>query len=219
MRILSLLPSATEIVYALGLGDNLVGVSHECDYPPEVKTKPVISTSDLSSTLRSAEVHGVVNAHHHPTHSLYRIDEELLRQIDPEVILTQELCSVCAIPVAQVRESARILAGPRRIVSLEPNNLRQILDNILTVGEVTGQPDRARMVTRSLQERIDHVTASASRVTARPRVFCMEWMDPPMAGGHWVPEMIRLAGGIDGVGHEGAPSTVIPWGMVVDYAP
>ncbi len=219
MRILSLLPSATEIVYALGLGDNLVGVSHECDYPPEVRTKPVVSASDLSSTLGSAEIHGAVSAHRHPAHSLYRIDEQLLRQIDPEVILTQELCSVCAIPVAQVREAARILAGPCRIVSLEPNNLRQILDNILTVGEVTGREERARAVTLSLQERIAHVTAVASAVTSRPRVFCMEWMDPPMAGGHWVPEMIRLAGGTDGLGKEGAPSTVIRWEQVVEYDP
>ena len=219
MRILSLLPSATEIVYALGLGDNLVGVSHECDYPPEAKTKPVVSTSDLSSTLRSAEIHGAVSAHRHPTHSLYRIDEQLLQQIDPEVILTQELCTVCAIPVAQVRNAARILAGPCRIVSLEPNNLRQILDNILTVGEVTGQEERAHAVTLLLQERIDKVAAAASHVAERPRVCCMEWMDPPMAGGHWVPEMIRLAGGIDGLGHEGAPSTVIPWQQVVEFAP
>lgn len=219
MRILSLLPSATEIVYALGLGDNLVGVSHECDYPPEVKTKPVISTSYLSSTLCSAEIHGAVSAHRHPTHSLYGIDEQLLRQIDPEVILTQELCTVCAIPVAQVRKAARILAGPCRIVSLEPNNLRQILDNILTVAEVTGQEERGHAVTLLLQERIDKVAAAASRVAERPRVCCMEWMDPPMAGGHWVPEMIRLAGGIDGLGHEGVPSTVIPWQQVVEFAP
>ena len=97
MRILSLLPSATEIVYALGLGDHLVGVSHECDFPPEVRTKAVVSASDLSSTLRSADIHGAVSAHRHPAHSLYRIDQHLLREIDPEVILTQELCSVCAI--------------------------------------------------------------------------------------------------------------------------
>jgi iron complex transport system substrate-binding protein len=219
MRILSLLPSATEIVCALGLGDNLVGVSHECDYPPEVRTKPVVSTSDLSSTLRSAEIHGAVSAHRHPAHSLYRIDEQLLRRIDPEVVLTQELCTVCAIPVAQVREAARILAGPCRIVSLEPNNLRQILDNILTVGEVTGREERARAVMLALQERIDQVTAAAARVNSYPRVFCMEWMDPPMAGGHWVPEMIRLAGGTDGLGHEGAPSTVIAWERVVEYGP
>jgi len=219
MRILSLLPSATEIVYALGLGDSLVGVSHECDYPPEVKTKPVVSTSDLSSSLASAEIHGAVSGHRHPAHSLYRLDEQLLRQIDPEVILTQELCSVCAIPVEQVRESARILAGPCRIVSLEPNNLRQILDNIVTVGEVTGREKEARKVVHSLQDRIEHVAAATAHPASRPRVFCMEWMDPPMAGGHWVPEMIRLAGGTDGLGNEGAPSTVIPWERVVQYQP
>ena len=219
MRILSLLPSATEIVYALGLGDHLVGVSHECDFPPEVRTKAVVSASDLSSTLRSADIHGAVSAHRHPAHSLYRIDQHLLREIDPEVILTQELCSVCAIPVAQVREAVRILAGPCRIVSLEPNNLRQILDNILAVGEVTGSEERARAVIDSLQERIDRVAEAVSRVTSRPRVFCMEWLDPPMAGGHWVPEMVRLAGGTDGLGHDGAPSTVIPWEQVVEYGP
>src|SRR5580693_781147 len=188
MRILSLLPSATEIVYALGLGDDLVGVSHECDYPDQARTKPIVSTSILSAALRSEEIHSVVSEHHHSSHSLYSIDEQLLKQIDPDVILTQELCTVCAIPVAQVREAARILAGPRCVVSLEPNNLHQIVENILTVGDVTGQEERARAVAFALQERIDNVAATASRAASRPRVFCMEWMDPPMAGGHWVPE-------------------------------
>lgn len=219
MRILSLLPSATEIVYALGLGDDLVGISHECDYPPEVKTKPVVSASDLNSDLNSPAIHSAVNAHRHPAHSLYRLDERVLKEIDPEVILTQELCSVCAIPVKQVRQAARILAGPCRIVSLEPNNLRQILDNILTVGEVTGKEERARAVTLSLQERIDKVSAIAAHAASRPRVFCMEWIDPPMAGGHWVPEMIRLAGGTDELGNENAASIVISWERVVEYAP
>ena len=219
MRILSLLPSATEIVYALGLADDLVGVSHECDYPPEVKAKPVISTNDLNACINSAQIHNAVNTHRHPAHSLYRLDERLLREIDPEIILTQELCEVCAIPVAQVRQAARILAGPCRIVSLEPTNLRQILDNILAVGEVTGRDERARVVTQLLQRRIDQVAESTSNVASRPRVFCMEWMDPAMAGGHWIPEMIRLAGGTDGIGNDGAPSTVVPWERVVEYRP
>src|SRR5215467_4205410 len=203
MRILSLLPSATEIVYALGLGDSLVGVSHECDYPPEARARPVVSASDLSATLRSQEIHRAVSAHRHPSHSLYRIDEQVLRQIDPEVILTQELCSVCAVPVSQVREAARILEGSCRIVSLEPNNLRQILDNILVVGEVTGHEETARAVVQALQERIERVRTITSAVGSRPRVFCMEWMDPPMAGGHWIAEMVRLTGGTDGLGNDG----------------
>ncbi len=219
MRILSLLPSATEIVYALGLGEELVGISHECDYPPEARTKPIISASDISPTLRSDEVHGAVSSHQHFAHSLYRIDEHLLQQVSPDVILTQELCSVCAVPVSQVREAARILAGACRIVSLEPQTLRQILDNILAVGEVTGREAQARQVVQALERRIAQVTSIGSSARTHPRVFCMEWMDPVMAGGHWIPEMVRLAGGIDNLGHDGRPSTVIEWKQVVEYSP
>lgn len=219
MRILSLLPSATEIVYALGLGDELVGVSHECDYPPEARTKPIVSTSSLSPALRSDEVHRSVNEHHHSSHSLYNIDEQLLQQVNPDVILTQELCGVCAVPVAQVREAARILAGPRRIISLEPNNLRQILDTISAVGEVTGHEREARALVAELESRIAGIASAASTVSTRPRVFCMEWMDPLMAGGHWIPEMVRLAGGIDNLGEDGRPSRVIAWQQVVEYSP
>ncbi len=219
MRILSLLPSATEIVYALGLGEELVGVSHECDYPPEARTKPIISTSDIRPTLASDEVHRAVNSHRHSAHSLYRIDEKLLQQVSPDVILTQELCSVCAVPVAQVREAARILAGPYRIVSLEPQTLRQILDSILVVGEVTGREVQAFEVVEALATRIARVASIASSARTTPRVFCMEWIDPVMAGGHWIPEMVRLAGGIDNLGHDGGPSKVIEWEQVVEYSP
>ena len=219
MRILSLLPSATEIVYALGLGDDLVGVSHECDYPDQARTKPIVSTSILSAALRSKEIHSVVSEHHHSSHSLYSINEQLLKQIDPDVILTQELCTVCAIPVAQVREAARILAGPRCVVSLEPNNLHQIVENISAVAEVTGRKMEAGALVAELESRIARITSTTSSVTERPRVFCMEWMDPVMAGGDWIPEMIRLAGGTDGLGHDGQPSTVIDWQRVVEFDP
>ena len=219
MRILSLLPSATEIVYALGCGDSLVGVSHECDYPDDAKTKPIVSTSDLSTKLRSSEIHSKVSQHYHSNHSLYRIDEQLLKQIDPDIILTQELCTVCAIPVAQVRDAARILAGPRRVVSLEPNNLDQILDNISAVAEVTGRQTAAEDLVRTLQKRIAYIRSTTAQVAECPRVFSMEWMDPLMAGGHWIPQMVGIAGGIDGLGREGKPSTVIPWNQVVAFSP
>src|SRR5579863_5644525 len=183
MRILSLLPSATEIVYALGLGDDLVGVSHECDYPEVARTKPVVSTSTLSNGLRSEEIHSAFSEHRHGTHSLFRSDERLLKQIDPDVILTQELCTVCAIPVAQVREAAKILAGPRCVVSLEPNNLHQILENISAVAEVTGREMEAGVLVAELESRIARVASTTSSVIEHPRVFCMEWMDPVMAGG------------------------------------
>ena len=219
MRILSLLPSATEIVYALGLGEELVGVSHECDYPEEARTKPIVSTSDLSAALRSEEIHSVVSEHHHSTQSLYRIDRQLLENVDPDLILTQELCTVCAIPVAQVREAARLLAGPRRVVSLEPNNLRGILENISAVGEVTGRQNEADRLVAGLERRIARVASATASVARRPRVFCLEWMEPAMAGGHWIPEMIRLAGGIDGLGQLGKSSVTISWDAVVAFAP
>jgi iron complex transport system substrate-binding protein len=219
MRILSLLPSATEIVYALGLGGDLVGVSHECDYPEEARTKPIVSTSTLSTALRSEQIHSAFSEHRHPTHSLYRIDEQLLKQINPDVILTQELCTVCAIPIAQVREAARILAGPRCVVSLEPNNLRQILENISAVAEVTGRQAEAAVLVAQLEDRIARIGSATSSIRERPRVFCMEWMDPVMAGGHWIPEMIRIAGGTDGLGSDGQPSTAIDWEQVVEFAP
>ena len=219
MRILSLLPSATEIVYALGCGDSLVGVSHECDYPEDAKTKPIVSTSSLPIKLGSSEIHAKVSEHHHSNHSLYAIDEQLLQRIDPDVILTQELCTVCAIPVAQVREAAKILAGPRCVVSLEPNNLHEILDNISSVAEVTGRQTAAYELVRVLENRIGYIRSVAARAEERPKVFCMEWMDPLMAGGHWIPEMVRIAGGIDGLGREGKPSTVIAWDQVLACTP
>jgi iron complex transport system substrate-binding protein len=219
MRILSLLPSATEIVYALGLGDDLVGVSHECDYPEEARTKPIVSTSTPPNALRSEQIHSAFSEHGHSSHSLYRIDEQLLKQIDPDVILTQELCTVCAIPVGQVREAARILAGPRRVLSLEPSNLRQILENISAVAEVTGRQAEAAALVSRLKSRIARISSATTSLRQRPRVFCMEWMEPVMAGGHWVPEMIRLAGGTDGLGNDGQPSIAIEWEQVVEFAP
>jgi len=219
MRILSLLPSATEIVYALGLGDDLVGVSHECDYPEEARKKPVVSASTPTSALRSEQIHSAFSGHKHPSHSLYRIDEQLLKKVDPEVILTQELCEVCAIPVAQVREAARILAGPRRVVSLEPNNLHQILDNISVVADVTGRQTEASALIAQLEKRIARITSATSSLRERPRVCCMEWLDPVMAGGHWIPGMVHLAGGTDRLGSDGQPSRAIEWRQVLDFAP
>ena len=219
MRILSLLPSATEIVYALGLGDELVGVSHECDYPDEARTKPIVSTSHLSTTLRSEEIHSVVGEHQHSNHSLYEIDDELLKQIDPDVILTQELCTVCAIPVAQVRDAARILNGTRCIISLEPTNLQQILEGISAVAEVTGRKAEAQTLVQSLQRRIQRIGTATSAITTRPPVFCMEWMEPLLAGGHWIPEMVRFAGGTDSFGHQGRHSSRVPSSQLIAAAP
>ena len=219
MRILSLLPSATEIVFALGLGDDLVGVSHECDYPPEARAKPVVSTSDVSPKLRSREVHRALTQHRHTSRSVYNIDERRLQELRPDVILTQELCMVCAVPVTQVQEAARMLAGPCQVVSLEPRNLRQILATIQTVGGVTGHAAESRGVVAQLHERVECIVSRTSCIQNRPRVFCMEWMDPIMPGGHWIPEMIRMAGGTSTLGKDNEPSRVIAWEQVVEFSP
>jgi len=219
MRILSLLPSATEIVFALGLGGDLVGVSHECDYPPEACSKPVVSTSGASHKSLSKEIHSRFSEHRHSSRSLYHIDQQLLRKFNPEVILTQELCTVCAVTVGQVRQAAQILAGPCQIVSLEPKNLRQILGTIETVGEITGRAAAARAVVSALERRITNIASAVSDVPTRPRVFCMEWMDPVMPGGHWIPEMVRLAGGMTTLGDENKPSRVIEWDELVEFSP
>src|SRR5258706_5588801 len=202
MRILSLLPSATEIVYALELGDSLVGISHECNFPPEARTKPVLSTSTIGENFGSEEIHAAYNAHQHGSPRLYRIDDELLQQLKPDVILTQELCSVCAIPLAQVREAARMLSGPCQILSLEPNTLHQVLDNIVAVGEVTGYAAKARDLVKQFEDRISSIASTATAAAMRPRVFCMEWMSPVIAGGHWIPVMVRMAGGAHPVAAE-----------------
>jgi iron complex transport system substrate-binding protein len=219
MRILSLLPSATEILCLLGLGNELIGVSHECDYPPEVQEKPVITASGISPSLRSDEVHQDVKRHLHPTHSLYRIDEDLLRELHPDLILTQELCEVCAISAGQVRMAARVLEGACRIVSLEPHNLNQILDTILIVGEETERRGKAEAVIGDLRQRIERVKSTTRSLGVRPKVFCMEWMDPVMAGGHWIPEIVSLAGGVDGLGGAGARSLRLDWDSVQRYQP
>lgn len=220
MRICSLLPSATEIVFALGLGDRLVAVTHECDYPPEATRLPVITRSALDHAgSGSREIHTHVSRSIHAGSSLYELDQALLKELDPDLILTQELCAVCAVAYDQVRKAVRLLEGERRVVSLEPTSVGGILETIERVGEVAALPDRAAEVVRQLRQRIERVTAATGAARARPRVLALEWLDPPFVGGHWVPEMVRLAGGSDGLGRQGAPSREIAWAEIAAYAP
>jgi iron complex transport system substrate-binding protein len=226
MRICSLLPSATEIVYALGLGDRLVAVTHECDYPAETSRLPAITRSALDhASSTSRDIHNHVMASVHGGSSIYHLDQELLRRLDPDLILTQELCDVCAVSYEEVRRAVRVLparseAGEeRRILSLEPTNLDGVLDSIRTVGSMTGVPDVAERVVDGLRRRIDAVAGRASAAEKRPRVFAMEWLDPLFAGGHWVPEMVRLAGGQDSLGQEGHHSETVDWERVTKYDP
>src|SRR5438094_6056333 len=224
MRICSLLPSATEIVLALGLGDHLVAVTHECDLPPGARPVPVITRSTVDHGTRgSREIHTHVTAAAHMGSSLYALDQELLEQLDPDIILTQELCDVCAVSYDQVAEAVHrldaTLPGQRTVLSLEPKGLAGILGVIEQVGDVTGVPERSATLIRDLKTRIDRVAAVAAGATTRPHVFAMEWLDPPYTAGHWVPEMIRLAGGRDELSREGEYSVEVSWTRIADYDP
>jgi len=217
MRIASLLPSATEIAFALGLGDQVVAVSHECDYPPEATKRPVLTKSTI---------HGKIHASHEVDEEvakrggdIYEIDEKLLESLKPDLILTQELCAVCAVSYTKVKEAARVLEADTRIISLEPTSLEEIVDNILLVGETTGKLERARELGSQLLSRIHAVKSKTRNLRSRPRVFFMEWLQPPWAGGHWIPQMGDYAGGFEGLGRPGKPSHRIDWSEVLEYQP
>jgi iron complex transport system substrate-binding protein len=224
MRIASLLPSATEIVCAIGLGDELVGVTHECDYPPQVVGKPVLTRSvhDLS-TASSRDIHRLVTASVHGGSSLYQLDEEALAAAAPDLILTQELCRVCAVSYREVNEVARSIDADITVVSLEPSTIEGILNTITTVGAMTEAEDAAIDLVESLRERLGAVgeTVEARRDAGRrpTRVVGLEWLDPPFAAGHWVPEQIRRAGGWDLLGADGEPSRQATWTDVLDVDP
>ena len=219
-RICSLLPSATEIVYALGLGNRLVAVTHECDYPADAASRPAVTSAGFNpASMSNRDIHNHVTANVHSGSSIYTLDQPLLEQLNPDLILTQELCDVCAVSYDVVQDAVRHLHGDNTVLSLEPTSLAAILDTIAQVGDATGTSEQAAEVVRGLRARIQAVEECARLAAERPRVFTMEWMDPPFAGGHWVPEMVRLAGGVAGIVPEGQPSREVTWEVVAAFDP
>jgi iron complex transport system substrate-binding protein len=198
-RIASLLPSATEIVGALGLADQLVGVSHECDHPPAVARLPRLTSSLLPTDAAPALVDRLVAESLHAHRTLYRLDDGLLFRLRPDVILTQELCDVCAVRYDHVERAVRTLGGEGadapRLLSLEPSTLDDVLAAIETVARELGVPERGAALVARLRSRLEVVAAAGRRLRDRPTVFVLEWTDPPFVGGHWVPGMVDLAGG------------------------
>jgi iron complex transport system substrate-binding protein len=221
MRICSLLPSATEIVYALGLGDQLVGVSHACDYPAEARTKPVVSrTVRRLSHLSSDEIDAIVQQARANNNPVHWIDGELLRELRPDLILTQELCQVCAIGSGSVFETAaRVLDYPPEIVSMRPASLEDIFQNILRIGRAARVPERAEDLVASLRRRVAFVTAGLGHRSERPRVFCIDWLAPLRNTGQWTPELVELAGGVEGLAEKWGISREVGWGEVLGYQP
>lgn len=220
MRIVSLLPAATEIVGALGLLDQLVGVSHECDYPPAVNVKPRVTHCPIHQQgLPSAEVDRWVRETLAASGTLYTLDEPLLRELRPDVILTQKLCDVCAVAYGSVAKMAATLPGLPQVVNLEPSSLDDVFNDIRHVAQVLGVPGRGDDVVNELQKRVDAVRTRTAGVGHRPRCFLMEWIDPPFCSGHWEPELVELAGGVDPLGRRGQDSVRIPWEAVLEARP
>jgi iron complex transport system substrate-binding protein len=207
-RIVSLLPSATEIVCALGLADALVGVTHECDYPAEVVGKPVLTASRIShQTMTSHEIDMAVRSQLDGHGSIYDLDEKLLRDLKPDLILTQELCEVCAVSYKTVEQAARMFDADVKVVSLEPNTIEDIFANVRTVGALTSRDTEAIKLVGDLTTRLDALALALTETHTRPRTLILEWLEPPFAPGHWVPEQVAFAGGDASFGRAGKDST------------
>ena len=219
MRICSLFPSATEIVGALGLVDSLVGVSYECDFPRGVRGKPVVVNTRLPATDDPAEIDEHVREFLARGESLYRIESDILRKGEPDLIITQELCNVCAATPGDLGSALSELAVQPKVLALHPHRIEDVLNDILAVGEATERLGEARRLVARLRDRMAAVAKHVDGVASRPRVLCLEWIDPPMVGGHWVPEMVEIAGGVDVFGKAEKPSFRVEWNDVFEARP
>ncbi len=219
-RIATLLPSATEIVCALGLADRVVGVSHECDYPPEVRGRPVLTQAKIDPRGSSIEIDRRVRGLVEDGLSVYRVLEDRLREAQPDVIVTQDQCEVCAVSLGEVREcSERILGKSVTIVSLSPNTVDDVLGDFLRVGEATESVDAATRLVDQSRERLQRIADGAKRARSKPKVACIEWIEPLMAGGNWIPELVRMCGATYEQSQPGEHSTTISWDDLCAYAP
>jgi iron complex transport system substrate-binding protein len=219
-RIVSLLPAATEIAAALELMGDVVGVSHECDFPNEAKTRPRVTHCPVHNAgLASKDVDEWVRGALRENGTIYTIDEPLLRGLRPDVILTQKLCDVCAVGYGTVARLAETLPGPPRVVNLEPSSLCDIFNDIRRVAEACGVSERAEEVVGTLSARVRAVRERTAQIAHWPRCFLMEWVDPPFCSGHWGPELVEIAGAHDPLGRKHQPSAQIEWRDVLDAAP
>jgi iron complex transport system substrate-binding protein len=218
MRIASLVPSATEALYALGLGDSVVAVTHECDHPPAVAALPRLTSSAIADDLPPAEIDARVRELTGRGESLYELDAETLATLDVDLIVTQAVCAVCAVSFDDVRALAARLATRPEVISLDPETLEQVLDDLVRLAVATGDRRRGERLLADLGARLEQVRDAVAGAD-RPRVAALEWLDPVYVGGHWVPEMIELAGGNDVLGEAGRRSRVVAWDEVAAAAP
>jgi iron complex transport system substrate-binding protein len=218
MRIVSLVPSATEMLFALGLGPDLVAVTHECDYPAAARDLPRITRDVLPSGLSAAEIDAAVRERTLSGQSIYELDDELLRELEPDLIVTQALCTVCAVSVDDVRAIAEELDPRPRIISLDPHTVGEVFGDVRTLAQATDRKDAGVDLIRDTAARIDRVRLAA-RGARRPRVAALEWLDPPFAAGHWTPQLIEYAGGEDVLGFAGEHSEERAWEEVAAARP
>jgi iron complex transport system substrate-binding protein len=213
MRIISLVPSATELLFALGLGDDLVAVTHECDFPPQASELPKVTRNVLPPDLSSREIDAAVKERTLQGESIYELDTELLASLEPDLIITQALCSVCAVSYDDVRSIAEELDIRPRVISLDPTTVGEVLDDVRTLAQATGAKQAAVELVRNSARRIDRIRVG-TRNLKRPRVAALEWLDPPFAAGHWTPQLIEYAGGEDVLGLPGEHSEERTWDEV-----
>ena len=206
MQICSLLPSATEILYALGLGDSVAGVTHECDFPPAAAKKPALIHPRLKLDVSPGEMDRQVSDMIARGESIYAVDADLLAKIAPDLIVTQDLCHVCTVSPDDLGGALARLSKRPRVLSLTPHTLADVLEDIRRVGEATHRRRDAQALTLAIEQQVAAIEMQATRATTRPRVLCLEWLDPFYVGGHWVPEMVAKAGGEDVLGIAGKPS-------------
>lgn len=235
MRIVSLLPSATEILFGIGAGEEVVGVTHECDYPPAALGLPKLTCASTTGGSTSAEIDRHVRAAVHAGSSLYHLDSALLARLDPDLIVTQELCAVCAVSYEIVDSATRLLnschpersdvmlsaveARRTRVISLEPACVQDVLANITQLGEIAGHSTEARDLVAQLESRIMALRVRTAGRAERPRTLVLEWTDPPMSAGHWIPELVELAGGIPVLANPGANSRRLDWAAIAQAGP
>jgi iron complex transport system substrate-binding protein len=206
MRICSLLPSATEIAYAIGLGDSIVGVSHECDFPADAAGKPSLLRTRIDPKAAPAEIDRQVTEIIRRGESIYAVDAEMLSALAPDLILTQDLCHVCAASPDDLATALTRFRQPPQVLALTPRSLDEVWDDVVRVGDATGHQQEAATLAASLKHRVNEIAAVAARAKSHPRVLCLEWLNPYFVGGHWVPEMVALAGGEDVLGRMREPS-------------
>lgn len=219
MRIVSLLPSATEMICTLGLQDRLVGVTHECDFPAPVQRLPKVTRTLIPAEAPSAEIDRLVRERLRTNRALYTLDLPVLQELRPDLIVTQALCDVCAVAEDEVRAAVCVLPGGPRVVNLKPQTLSEVLASIRQLAIAVGVDRFAEEAIRRLTARVTAVVTRTARVQRRPRVALLEWLEPPFSCGHWSPELVRLAGGIEGLGQEGRPSRTLRWDEVLAWQP